>query len=269
MATTKYVGASALQETITKTKELLGGKVDKAEGKGLSTNDYTTAEKSKLANIEAGAQVNLLEGVKVNGSDLPIVEKKVDIDLSSFITKNVDDLVNYYKKSETYTQEQVNNLIGALKTIEIKVVASLPATGESNVIYLVAHSHGAGDVYDEYVWVADESKYEKIGNTDIDLSDYSTTAEMNTAIANALASYYTKGEMDTALGLKADASALAGYVPTSRKVNGHALNADITLNASNVGAYSTTEVDTKLAGYVKTSDLVAITASEVDAMWEE
>ena len=36
----------------------LGGKVDKVSGKGLSANDYTTAEKNKLAGIEAGAQVN-------------------------------------------------------------------------------------------------------------------------------------------------------------------------------------------------------------------
>lgn len=33
-------------------------KVDKIDGKGLSTNDYTTAEKEKLANISAGAEVN-------------------------------------------------------------------------------------------------------------------------------------------------------------------------------------------------------------------
>ena len=36
----------------------LDGKVDKVPGKGLSTNDYTTTEKSKLAGIQAGAQVN-------------------------------------------------------------------------------------------------------------------------------------------------------------------------------------------------------------------
>ena len=34
------------------------GKVDKVSGKGLSANDYTDAEKSKLAGIAAGAQVN-------------------------------------------------------------------------------------------------------------------------------------------------------------------------------------------------------------------
>lgn len=33
----------------------LSGKVDKVAGKGLSTNDYTTAEKTKLAGIEDGA----------------------------------------------------------------------------------------------------------------------------------------------------------------------------------------------------------------------
>lgn len=33
----------------------LGTKVDKVEGKGLSTNDYTTAEKDKLAGIATGA----------------------------------------------------------------------------------------------------------------------------------------------------------------------------------------------------------------------
>lgn len=34
---------------------LLSGKVDKVDGKGLSTNDYTTAEKNKLTGIETGA----------------------------------------------------------------------------------------------------------------------------------------------------------------------------------------------------------------------
>ena len=36
----------------------LDQKVDKVSGKGLSTNDYTTEEKTKLAGIQAGAQVN-------------------------------------------------------------------------------------------------------------------------------------------------------------------------------------------------------------------
>lgn len=37
----------------------LGNKVDKVTGKGLSTEDYTTAEKTKLAGIATGAEVNV------------------------------------------------------------------------------------------------------------------------------------------------------------------------------------------------------------------
>jgi len=42
----------------------LSGKVDAVSGKGLSTNDYTAADKAKLAAIEAGAQANTVTGVK-------------------------------------------------------------------------------------------------------------------------------------------------------------------------------------------------------------
>ena len=40
-------------------RNLINNKVDKVDGQGLSTNDYTTDEKEKLASIEAGAQVNV------------------------------------------------------------------------------------------------------------------------------------------------------------------------------------------------------------------
>lgn len=45
----------ALQGFMAKVTTLLGNKVDKVSGKGLSTNDYTTAEKEKLSGIAAGA----------------------------------------------------------------------------------------------------------------------------------------------------------------------------------------------------------------------
>ena len=61
------------------TQAVVNNKVDKEAGKGLSTNDYTTTEKNKLAGIAAGAQVNVIESVKVNGVALPISEKAVDV----------------------------------------------------------------------------------------------------------------------------------------------------------------------------------------------
>lgn len=54
----KLLGIKELCEFWQTIKAMLNNKVDKVSGKGLSTNDYTTAEKNKLAGIEAGAQVN-------------------------------------------------------------------------------------------------------------------------------------------------------------------------------------------------------------------
>lgn len=59
-------------------------KVDKVDGKGLSTNDYTTAEKNKLSGIASGAQVNVIESVKVNGTALTPSSKAVNINLSGY-----------------------------------------------------------------------------------------------------------------------------------------------------------------------------------------
>lgn len=58
----------------------LNKKVDKVTGKQLSTEDYTTTEKTKLGNIEAGAQVNVIETIKVNGEPVsPGSNKDVNI----------------------------------------------------------------------------------------------------------------------------------------------------------------------------------------------
>jgi hypothetical protein len=60
-------------------KSLEDNKVAKVTNKGLSTNDYTTAEKNKLQNIEENAQVNVIEVVKVNGTALTPTTKEVNV----------------------------------------------------------------------------------------------------------------------------------------------------------------------------------------------
>lgn len=74
------------------------------------------------------------------------------------------------------TKKYVDDAIGGITGVEFTVVDELPTTGEAGVIYLVAHSHGEQDIYDEYIWVTD--KFEKIGNTDIDLSQYAKKADL-------------------------------------------------------------------------------------------
>lgn len=74
------------------------------------------------------------------------------------------------------TKKYVDDAISGITEFEFSVVDELPVTGEKGIIYLKAHAHGTGDIYDEYIWVTD--KFEKIGNTDIDLSQYAKKADL-------------------------------------------------------------------------------------------
>ena len=63
--------------------DLLDDKVDKEAGKGLSTNDYTTAEKEKLANISNGAEVNqnAFSGITVGATTVSAASKTDTVEL--------------------------------------------------------------------------------------------------------------------------------------------------------------------------------------------
>lgn len=74
------------------------------------------------------------------------------------------------------TKKYVDDAISGVTGVKFEVVDKLPETGETGVIYLVAHEHSTQDIYDEYIWVT--NKFEKIGSTDIDLSQYAKTADL-------------------------------------------------------------------------------------------
>ena len=78
----------------------LNNKVDKVGGKQLSTNDYTTEEKNKLATLEPLT----VKSVKVNGSPLvPDGSKAVNVDLSGYAVKTeVVLLVLIHKQLKSY-----------------------------------------------------------------------------------------------------------------------------------------------------------------------
>lgn len=165
----KIIRLSNLSTFLTKLKGLF---VTKESGKGLSTNDYTTTEKSKLAGIAAGANNyalptasdTVLGGVKV-GSNLTIsngvlsaVQGTVDLtpyakktDLSGYATtsalssyaKSADIASTYAKKSDIST---VFNYKGSVDTY-----ADLPTTGVA-----------IGDVYN--VTAADATNNIKAGD---------------------------------------------------------------------------------------------------------
>ena len=135
---------------------------------------------------------NRLKSYFAKPSDIPTALSDLTND-EGFITSAVNDLVNYYTKSETYTQTEVDNLISRLASLDIQVVQTLPQSDIStHTIYLVpSQSAGQQDAYDEYIYV--NNAWEKIGTTAVDLSAYwtSTSGQNNSLIA------ITTAEIDT------------------------------------------------------------------------
>lgn len=203
---TKFGQASSADELATKVSAL-EARCTTIEGKLiLATTEkdgfLSKEDKAKLDGIAAGAQVNVLEGVKVDGVDVEIVDKKVNIDLSPYAKTTEVEAVQAIADAampkaggaftgaitiqapaedmNPATKKYVDDAISGITEFEFSVVDALPKTGEKGVIYLVAHAHGTSDIYDEYIWVTD--KFEKIGNTDIDLSSYVTNDELTAEI---------------------------------------------------------------------------------------
>jgi len=179
----------------------LANKVDKVSGKGLSTEDYTTAEKTKLSGVETGAEVNVIEGITVNGDDITPDANRIAA--LTVLTNTVNNLLNYYNKTETYSKTEVDNLVSAVAGATFVSVNELPTTDiQTNVIYLVPkQSPQTGNIKDEYINLdGTTAGWELIGDTGIDLSDYVTTTELNTALGN----YTTTADLTTLLAGKVD-----------------------------------------------------------------
>lgn len=90
---------------------------------GLATGEtdglMSAADFSKLQGIADGAQVNVLEGVNVNGEALPINGKKVNIDLSDYAKKSDITAVYKYKGSvATYAELPASPTTGDVYNVE-------------------------------------------------------------------------------------------------------------------------------------------------------
>ena len=91
-----------LEDMAASIQEELDQKVDKVTGKGLSTNDYTTAEKQKLAGIEAQANKTVVDVSLNETSTNPVQNKKVKEALDT--KENTSNKVTSISSSSTNTQ---------------------------------------------------------------------------------------------------------------------------------------------------------------------
>lgn len=135
----------------------------------IQIGEVTTVDSSENAEVfNTGTDVDVVLNFKIpkgaDGGDYDDTEVKEEIE-------NIKkDFENYYLKTETFSQTEVLELIGNIKTVTIVKVDELPQVGNSNVIYLVAKEQTENNIYNEYIYV--NNVWELIGNTEIDLDNY-------------------------------------------------------------------------------------------------
>ena len=99
----------------------LSGYVQTETGKSLSTNDFTTSEKSKLGGIETGAQANKIENISINGTIQTINSdtKVLVLDLSNFATKaDVASVLKYKGSVQSFSALPSNAAVGDVYNVE-------------------------------------------------------------------------------------------------------------------------------------------------------
>ena len=183
--------------------------VQKESGKGLSSNDFTNEEKSKLStlktynvatseeagllspaqlnkinNVEEGADKNVIEKIKRNGTLVNVANKEVDIQVPT----KLSDLIN---DNNLIDETKVKSLINDARHLKKEVVETKPQAGEENVIYLVGSAKAGDNVYEEWIYV--NNKWEKIGDTstEVNLDGYLKEEDIKSI---------TNQEIDEAMG---------------------------------------------------------------------
>lgn len=279
---------------------IFANKVDKEAGKGLSSNDYTSNEKTKLAGIAAGAQVNVLEGIQRNGATVTVTNKIANI---SVPTKTSD----------------ITNDSGYITSADVPEGAAASTTtpamdGTATVGTETAFARG------DHVHPSDTSKVDKVAGKGLSTEDYTSAektklsgiaegAQVNVVtnasstgsgaaqtmtVSKGSTNYttYTQAALDSSLGAKADASsvytkteidqkltgamnykgtkATTSALPSSGNATGDVwhVTADGGEYAWNGSAWEELGVAVDMSGYVEESEIGLATTEDIDELFE-
>lgn len=188
-------------------KRDLDGSISNAE----STNTNLKATDTEAKNTESlirdlmnklGKTKEEVQGIIASGNlDQYITDPKLQEALKSYATKEdlskidvTSQLVDYAKKTEiptklsqltndkTFkTETEIQTMINNSAKLKKEVVTSLPSSGKEDIIYLLKNKNDNNNFYTEYLWIG--GKWEIIGDTKVDLSDYAKKSEIKTNLS--------------------------------------------------------------------------------------
>lgn len=207
----------------------LAGKVDTETGKGLSSNDYTNAEKTKLSGVETGAQKNVQSDWNATSGDALILNKPT---IPTVPTK-VSDLENDSGFITGYTETDPTVPSWAK-------AASKPTYTASEVGAAAAsHTHAQSDVTGLETALA--GKVDVVSGKQLSTNDYTTTeknklagltAPVGKTVSLTVAGWSNKAQTVSVSGMTASSIFFVTYAPASRAAW---VDADIYCSAQGAG----------------------------------
>ena len=213
----------------------LSTKVDVVEGKSLSTNDYTDADKTKLQSLSNYDDTSIKQSLSTK-ADINNVYTKNEVNkkIDDAVTGEID-LSDYYKKVEIDS-----------KLSEKADISDIPDTSSFATKTELA---GKADISDIPDISAMATKTELAAKANV--ADVYTKEEVNDLIDNIetsgttvdLTNYYKKNEVNALLANKADISAMA-TMATKTELATKANSSDV---YSKDELYTKAEVDEKIA----------------------
>ena len=186
---------------------------------------------------------------KAGATDIP--------DVSQFITRAVNDLINYYTMSAIDDKiKDLEGKVSAIPKFSVSVVTELPTADISETtIYLLKTGDGDDNLYTEYIYV--NAAWEMLGTQSLNLDGYATEAWVNTRISSFVTEARVQ-ELIEAAAIKtaeaADKLSTARKISVSGDITGETTfdgskdsNIVATLSKTGVaaGVYSAVEVDEK------------------------
>ena len=265
----KYLDENGLLYLVQKIKGWLNGKVDTKTGWGLSQNDLTNDLKTKYDTAvskvneltETGGAPNVIEIVKVNGTALtPDADKAVNVSVPTKLSEltNDDNFVkdaNYVHTDNNYTLTEKQKLAGLENYNDEELRGLIAQAGKIDVIKVNGVEQ---TVTNKSVEISVPTNNNQLANG----AGYQTASDVNGLIASALGD--VQG-LSVSIVTELPASGEAGtiyFLPNDGK-NPNSYDEYIWINNSfeKIGA-----VDIDLSAYLKASDVVAITNSEIDTI---
>ena len=267
----KYLDSTGLTQVWTAVKTFVGNAIANQSTATTSAKGLMSAEdKTKLNGIEADADVNIIESIKVNGTAQTITNKAVDITVptkTSDLT-NDDNVVkdaSYVHTDNNYTNDEKTKLSGIAAGAEVNVLESISVNGTAQTIT----SKG--------VDISVPTNNNQLTNG----AGYQTASDVESAIDAKISSAYKIGGSKTASELTSALLVAANEGKVFNMSEAITTTADFVEGAgkaypagTNVAVVNTGTSGSPvykfdvLAGFINVSDLenTALTQSEIEAI---